>query len=379
MSTARSACASCPWPPADPVFEDLAYLNWAERHYRSVRVNLAASGIPDVPATMLPMHESVGTSGPSGLSDWSHWTAFRERIAARYGVPTAEVLPTLGTSQAVFLACASLLEAGDEVIVETPTYEPLVSVPRGLGAVVTQVPRRSSRSFDLDPEEVLAAMTPRTRLVIVSSPHNPTGHPVTEASLTTIHDACLEYDAWLLVDEVYGDFGPGAPTSARKVGERVLAASSFTKSWGLGWARAGWLLGPASFIEDRAMAALRHSAGQNGTTHVALGVAALQAREALDERTRRIVGDGRTIIDRWVAAHDALSWRAPPFGLYGWVEVEGAVDVRARVERAYADHGLLVAPGEFFGPERSAFRIGWTMADDRLDESLALLARVLEL
>ncbi len=366
------------------MFEDLAYLKWAERHYRSVRVNLAASGIPDAPATMLAMHASAGTSGPpglsglSGLSDWSHWTAFRDGLAARYGVPAAEVLPTLGTSQAVFLACASLLEAGDEVIVETPTYEPLVRVPEALGAVVTQVPRRSSRAFDPDPEEVLAAMTPRTRLVILSSPHNPTGHRVSDTTLEAIHEACLELDAWLLVDEVYGDFGPRAPTSARKVGERVLAASSFTKSWGLGWARAGWLIGPASFIEDRAMTALRHTAGQNGTAHVALGVAALEAQEALDERTRHIVGDGRLIVDRWVAAHDALSWRVPPFGLYGWVEVAGAVDVRARIERAYADQGLLVAPGEFFGPERSAFRIGWTMADDRLDESLGLLAQVLE-
>jgi len=354
------------------MLEDLRYLKWAHRLYpRVTRYDLASSGTPETPASML---------GEVALSDWQHWYLFRERIAERYGADGPEdLLPTLGVSHALWLVCAALLEPGDEVIVETPTYEPLALVPAGLGAEVRRVERRMERGYDPDPDEIVGAMTERTKLVLLTSPHNPSGHSVTDETLVRVHDACRERDAWLFVDEVYGEFRDGAPTSARRVGDRVLAASSFTKRWGLGWARAGWLHGPRAFLDGHVMPAIRHSTGQTGSHHTAIGVAALNAADALDARADAAVGDGASRVDAWVAGHDALSWQKPLAGLHGFIHVGGDVDIRPRVEAAAEAHGLIVAPGEFFGRERSAFRVGWTPDNHVLDEALPILADVLGL
>ena len=98
-----------------------------------------------------------------------------ERIAAHYGVEPAGVATATGTSGANFLVCAALLQPGDDVVVEQPAYDPLLAVPRLLGANLVRFDRRFEDGFRLDLERIDAALTPRTRLVIVTNPHNPTG------------------------------------------------------------------------------------------------------------------------------------------------------------------------------------------------------------
>ncbi len=350
---------------------DLRYLRWAHQLYpRITRFDLASSGTPDLDASSL---------GEIALSDFGTWYAFRERLAARFGVAKEEVLPTLGVSNALWLACAAILAPGDEVIVETPTYEPLHAIPAGLGAVVTHVERPFARAFALDPVEIEARMSERTKMVLLSSPHNPSGLPIPEPTLRRIHDLCAAQGVWLFVDEVYAAFAEGPPRTARRLGERVLAASSLTKRWGMGWARAGWLLGPPAFLTGPAATAMRHVTGQTGSPHTAIGLAALEASEALDARADAFVGEGASRVDAWVGRHDALSWIKPPAGFCGFVRIASDVDVRPRVEEAARAHGLIVAPGEFFGAERSSFRVGWTKDDDVVEEGLALLSTALGL
>lgn len=351
---------------------DLDYLKWAHRLYpRIERFDLASSGTPVADASLL---------GDVAISDWQRWYEFRDRIAAKHGLEAAtEALPTLGVSQALWLTCAAVLEPGDEVIVETPTYEPMVRVPEGHGAVLKHIARRIERDYDPDPDEFIAAMNERTKLVLLTSPHNPSGHPVSDQTLTKLHDACAERDIWLFVDEVYAGFLPGPRRAARNLGARALSASSLTKHWGLGWARAGWLLGPTEFLETEIAPAIRHSTGMTGSPHTAIGVAALDAEDALNARATAAAGEGAARVDAWVDEHERLSWKAPPAGLHGWVRAEGDIDVRPLIEHAAEAHGLIVAPGEFFGDERSAFRIGWTLEDAAIDEALALLGEVLGL
>jgi aspartate/methionine/tyrosine aminotransferase len=373
-SRERWGCASSPSRIESalvPALADLHYLRWAHRLYpRITRYDLASSGTPDADAAIL---------GEVALSDYDTWYAFRDRIAARFGLPSAQAFPTLGVSNAIWLACAAILEPGDQVIVETPTYEPLHVVPAGLGAEVRRVRRPLARDFDPDPDEIEAAMNERTKMVLLTSPHNPSGHPVKDETLARIHALCAARDAWLFVDEVYAAFGTGPPKTARRIGDRVLAASSHTKRWGLGWARAGWLLGPEELLAGGIATAVRHVAGQTGSPHTALGLAAFDTSDSLDARADAFVGRGAARVDAWVAKHGALEWRKPPAGFHGFVHVEGDVDVRPRVEEAAEEHGLIVAPGEFFGERRSAFRVGWTKDDDTVDEALPLLAEVLSL
>src|SRR5262249_1273213 len=143
---------------------------------------------------------------------------------------------------------------GDEVLVEDPAYEPLVVIPQGIGATVTRFARPPEQRFALDPDRVERAMSPRTKLVVVSDPHNPGGVRADGSVLRAIAEVVAARGASLLVDEVYaplddlvderGVFG----RSARKLGDNVLCASSLGKCYGLGPQRIGWLTGPPATI-----------------------------------------------------------------------------------------------------------------------------------
>ena len=128
-----------------------------------------------------------------------------EAIAARYGVDTTQVTTAQGASGANFLACAALLEPGDDVLVETPGYDPLLGAPRLLGAQVNQFVRDFNEGFALDADRVARAMTPRTRLIIVTNPHNPSGVLADPAALDEIGRIARAHGAHVLVDEVYLD------------------------------------------------------------------------------------------------------------------------------------------------------------------------------
>jgi len=344
------------------MLEDLEYLRWAHERYAMVRYDLASSGVPTVPAELL---------GDVDLDDFHAPRAFADAVAERYGLTSPEIMPTLGTSQAIWLACAALLEPGDDVLVETPTYEPLHRVPRGLGAQVRFFERPAAKGWAVDASAIRAKLTERTRMVVLSSPHNPSGIPVDPDVLAEVARECADVGAALLVDEVYGEFAPGPRRSARSAGANVVAVSSLTKRWGLGWARAGWMAASPDIVA-RAAAASRHATGFNGTAHAALGLAAWRVIDALGERADAAIEGGAAHVQCFVEAHPELSWTRPPGGPFGMLRVQGAEGLRERIERISAEHGVLVAPGEFFGAP-GAFRIGWTAPNDALEEGLALL------
>ena len=337
---------------------ELEYLSWAMERYGRVRADLASSGIPAVPSDFL---------GPVALDDLEAPADFANAIAERYRVDAGEVVPALGTSQALHVACVAILEPGDDVLVETPTYEPLHRVPAGLGARVRTFTRPHARGYAIDVAEIRSHLTDKTRMVLVSSPHNPSGIPIPRAELEELARACADVGAALLVDEVYSS----DPESARTTGRNVVAIASLTKRWGLGWARAGWLLASPE-IAARAKVAIRHSVGHPGTAHTALGLAALRNLPALTERADQILNGGADAVAAFVDARERLSWTRPPSGPFGFVRVEGAEDLRPAIDRLCEEHGVIVAPGSFFGAPGS-FRIGWTCAKDALEYGLEKL------
>jgi aspartate/methionine/tyrosine aminotransferase len=341
------------------MIQDVAYLRWAEERYGAVRIDLATSGIPEVPAAEL---------GPLAIDDQRMRPRFTEAVAARYTLDRAEVVTALGTSQALWLACAATLEPGDDVLCESPAYEPVWRIPEGLGANVRRFPW-------FDPDAIAAALTPRTRLVIATSLHNPTGHPIPREAIASAAAACAATGAYLVIDEVYADFEPGPARTSRAIAPNVIAVSSLTKRYGLGWARAGWVLAPPD-VAERARYAVRHSTGQNGTAPSATGVAALSRLDDLRARADTFAAGKKEIVADWIRAHPRLSWDPPAHGIFGWIRVPGAGDLRPGIERLCAEHGVLVAAGSFFGVP-DAFRVAWTQKREALQEGLALIAESL--
>ena len=342
------------------------YLGWAIETFPHAKWDLATSGLPSI--------SSADLGHPASLSDPTALRRFASKVAERYGVPPAEVVPALGTSGAVWTAAAAVLPSGEpfEVIVEEPTYEPLLRVIEGLGAVVRRVARPREEGYRLDPARVAEALTDRTKLVVVASPHNPSGLATPDEDLAAIAKACAARGAYLLVDEVYRELvAPG--TSARRLGENVIAVSSLTKCFGVGWARAGWVILP-SHLRAAAHVAEMHATGTLPTTCGAIGAHAFEKLADLEARAIALSAGKRPIVDAFLAKHPALSWTPPPpRALFGLVRAEG-IDVAAGLARAAEEHGVVAVPGSFFGVA-DAFRLSWaSLPPDRLAQALELLA-----
>jgi aspartate/methionine/tyrosine aminotransferase len=348
----------------------ISYLDFAGRWFGQVSHDLASSGSSAVRAAEL------GTA--VGQDELAARDRFRSAIAARYGVPRAEIVPCLGGSGAVFTLVAAAAARGERVLVESPGYEPLIRVPQGLGLDVDRFERRPSDGFSLDSERVIAALRPETRLVIVTNPHNPSGVVAGDAALAELAARLDSRGVWLLVDEVYLELA--APrTTARKLGDNVLSCSSATKCWGLSWPRAGWALVPERLASDAAEVE-RHVVGLAPPSSFAWGERALERADALLERAARGLDQKRALVNRFVASSaGALDWTPPHAqSLFGWICDQRRLCSLEQIARGAQEHGVLVSPGEFFDAP-GWFRLSWGAEPEIVEQGLRRLARVLEL
>lgn len=358
---------------------DVAYLTWALPRYGQIQFDLATSGLATVaPSTVAEPEELFrGATDPAAVARYA------EAVAARYGVDVTEVVPTAGTTHGLFCAYAALLGRGVEALVEAPTYEPLVRIAEGLGARVVPFVRDLERGAEIDLAAIERAITPRTRLIVLSDLHNPTGAALREGDVAAVAAIAAKVSAHVLIDEVYRelvDFDPRSGRTAFGVAPNVLVTSSLTKVYGLSWARAGWVLAPPE-IAARARIAVLHSAGALSTALAAAGTIALSRIEELHARSlaaRAHDDDAAAILERWVAARPHLSFRRHPGSIYGFVVDRRGIDARPAIERAVVEEQVIVAPGVFFGWP-SGFRIRYgAIPLELLEEGLARLGRVFD-
>lgn len=355
------------------MFEPTRYIAWAKQFYGRVPYDLASSGIPPV------TWAELGLPTPA-IDDLDAYPALARAIARYNGVSVAEVTPAIGTSNAIFLAYAALLSPGDEILVESPGYEPLLRAAEGLGAVVRTFERRAEEGFRVVPERVAAAIGTRTRAIVVTSLHNPTGVRVDDDTLRELALIAEARGAYLLVDEVYAPFDDLPESgvfgrSARKVAPNVVTIGSLTKCYGLGMYRVGWVLGPEEIIQ-RAEAAVVATMGHMPLAHASFGAAAFGAIGALSRRAKALLVGKRAIAEAWARTLPNASWSAPEDGLFGLVTLPGRGDLRLRIEAHARATGVLVGAGTFFGAPES-FRLAWATCDAaRFEEGLRLLAPI---
>jgi hypothetical protein len=358
------------------MFGRTRYLEWAGRHYGKARFDLASSGMPTVPPAELGVPDAAAMADPAG------WSDLRIAIARYNDVPTEEAVASLGTTHALWLAYVSLVEPGDDVLVEDPAYEPLVRIAEGVGARVVKFSRDPRDGFALDPARVARAMTARTKVVAITNLHNPSGVRANADSLRAVARVAEARGAFLIVDEVYAPFdelvdGLGVfRASSRKLAPNVVAVSSLTKCYGLGPQRAGWLLGPPDVVA-RAECAVTATCGMLPLAHAHIALHAFGQIGRLAERAKEILAGKRERVASWARAQ-GFPWSAPGSGLFGLASVPGRGDLTPLIEGMAREREVLVAPGAFFGVDDS-MRIAWSAPVDVLDEGLARLAEGLRL
>jgi aspartate/methionine/tyrosine aminotransferase len=351
----------------------IVYMEWVKLKTRA-ECEIGGSGV-----THVKIDEWPEARHAVEINDFNHYgyRPLLRQIAGRYYVRPDQVVTAPGCSMANYLACAALVGAGDEVLIEKPAYEPLLSIARLLGAKVKRFARPFRGGFQIDVDDLAAKLTRKTRLVILSNMHNPSGVLTSNDVLAEVGRLARKVGAHVLVDEVYLDFlFVFRPRSAVHLGDNFVVTSSLTKCYGFDGLRCGWILAAPKLAE--AMWRLQDFFGVNGAIPAEkIATAAFEDIARFEERTRRVVSVNRKLVDEFMAAHaDRLQWVAPDAGPVCFPRLKGTEDGWHFAERLYQDYSTRVIPGKFFEMARH-FRLGFGVESSMLRTGLTRVSRAL--
>jgi arginine:pyruvate transaminase len=309
--------------------------------------------------------------------------AIAARFARRTGKPCAadNVVIVPGTQAGLYCALQCLAGPGDEVIVPEPMYATYEAVGGASGARLVNIPLRPENGFHPDLAALARAVTPRTRMIWINSPHNPTGAVLDRTEIEAIAALCRQHDLWLLSDEVYEDLAFArahvSPWSLPGMEERTVVVSSLSKSHAIPGFRMGWMIGPTSltphlfnlllctlyggppFIQDGALAAL---AGD------------LPEVAALHEDYRRRAA----LLSGILAAAPNCRVAAPEGGMFVLLDIRATgLGSEEFAERLLEREGVAVLPADGFGPSATGhLRISLTVDDAKLAEAGERIVRL---
>jgi aspartate/methionine/tyrosine aminotransferase len=328
--------------------------------YGRIRCNLAESSVSDA---------SLGDLGVDldGLvlqyGDHLGLPALRDAIAdAGDGLGPDDVLVAPGAAAALFIVATTLLEAGDHVVVARPNYATNVETPRAIGADVSFLDLSFDERYRVDPERVAALVTPRTRLVSLTTPHNPTGAVMDEPTLREVLRIVERAGCLLLVDETYREMTFGTPLPvAASLSPRAISVSSLSKTYGLPGIRIGWLVTRDTSLRERFLAAKEQILIGGSVVDETIALAAFRRRPAWLPGIRERIGAAFETTRAWLDGHELLEWVAPRGGVVGFPRIRpGApVDVDRFYRLLFDRYGTVVGPGDWFEQPRRYFRLGY--------------------
>ena len=358
-------------------FPELAYITWAKTAPKA-RINLARSGVEPAPVSLLRLKASDLVAALP--VQWGYGP-LRDAIARRYGVGGDQVFPLSGgTSFANWLACAAALDGcgrGAEVIVERPTYEPLLRIPQALGHRVRRLDRLFEGGYSIDVDRFRSLITRRTRLAIVTNLHNPSGVRIPMGTLRLMAAALARVGAYLLVDEVYLECTFGArPYSCVHAGPNVLTTNSLTKAYGLDGLRAGWILGPPALIARAGR--INDLLTNNGVAPgEQMTLAAFRQLKAIDRRAHGLLDPNLAALTAYFARERRLDVVLPDGGNVVFPRLPRNVDADALVDCLVQQYGTLIVPGRFFESPRHV-RFSFGCRPRALARGLANISRALD-
>ena len=348
-----------------------SYMNWAKTS-SSAKFNLATSGLGN-----LKLRELDVSLGDLEITDGGYgYQPLLQAIATRYRVNTNSVVTAAGTTFANHLAMAALIRPGDEVLFEHPAYEPMLALAHYLGAEVKRFSRTFEKIFRIVPEEIEPLITNRTRLIVLTNLHNPSGVLIDDSTIKKIGEIARRVGARVLVDEVYIEtLFEESPRTAFHLGKEFVVTSSLTKAFGLSGLRCGWILAEPElarrmWLLNDLFAATPVHAGER------LSVVAMQQLAKIAERSKQLLDRNRRILNAFLDTRDDLEVVRPEFGTVMFPRLRhGTSDELCRVLRE--KYETSVAPGRFF--EMPAhFRVGIAGQTDVLEAGLERLGKALE-
>ena len=349
------------------------YMHFAKTRPK-VKYDLALSGILNLPFAELEAQiEDLDLNGDNSYG----YRPLVEALAAHCKVsPESVVAISGGTSMANHLAMAAALEHGDEVLIEEPTYEPILALAQYFGAKIKRFPRSFENGYRIDVDELAKQVTQRTRLIVITNLHNPSSVQVAEETLRQIGALARSVGAHVLVDEVYLEaMFAAAPGSSVHLGPEFIATTSLTKGYGLSGLRCGWIMADPEMAQRmRLLHDVFAAVGPQPSER--LSVVALARLPKFIARAQRILEANRAVLTEFLGSREDLRAVRTESGTTSFPRL-----LKGRVDDLYTSlhqkYDTAIVPGRFFESPQH-FRLGMCAEPELFSEGVQRLGAALD-
>lgn len=297
----------------------------------------------------------------------------RSIIARMYGVENDQIIVTHGSQEALYLFYRSFLAKGDHVITFSPGWQQSWEVPLHIGAEVSTIPLRAENNYNLSIEDIEKAINDKTRLIILNSPHNPTGSAIDPFTLKSLIDLCKKHKIRLLNDEEYlTDY----KKSIVHLWNDSCAVSSLSKVYGFPGLRIGWLVGPKDTIKDL-VNYRRYTTVSNSYLCEKLACQVLKDKNKHIERYNKLSQNGLTELKNWLKKYPALKLIESQGTPFCYIAFPSSIDTNKFAKDLLTQQQVLVMPAEVF-EDKNAIRLSFGRPVNILQMGFRRMDQVLE-
>jgi aspartate/methionine/tyrosine aminotransferase len=347
---------------------------WLDQYEHDIEFNLAASTGPtwtvneilafaDDETRHRFLNHKLVYGRPAGAD------SLREAIAEMQSVPVESVQIVTGASEALLALMWLAAEPGANVIIPLPGFTTFSALPESLGLEIRFYRVRRENGFRIDPDEIKRLVDSKTKIILVNSPHNPTGTTIGDAEMEALHDFTAKRGIQLVSDEVYHPIYHGRQTRSAARLQHVTVIADLSKAFSIAGVRTGWMIEHDAKRRQQYWTARAYFSICNTTTGEILSEIAIRKRDAVLGKTQETATRNLKLLERFMADHrDILGWIPPQGGMtaFPWL-VSGESD--RRFCKAATEHGILLAPGDCFDVP-SHFRLGFAAAGDNFSKAL---------
>jgi len=347
---------------------------WLDQYEHGIEFNLAASTGPtwtvkdilaladDETRHRFLTHKLV-YSHPAGAD------SLREAIAEMQRVPVEAVQIVTGASEALVALMWLAAEPGANVIIPLPGFTTFSALPQSLGLETRFYRVRRENGFRIDPDEIKRLADSKTKLILVNSPHNPTGATISDGEMEALHDFTAERGIQLVSDEVYHPIYHGSQTKSAARLPQATVIADLSKAFSISGVRTGWMIEHDAQRRQQYWNARAYFSISNTTTGEILSEIAIRKRDVVLGKAQETATRNLKLLESLMADHrDILGWIPPQGGMTAFPWLVSGEDARPFCKAA-AEHGILLAPGDCFDVP-SHFRLGFAAAGDDFAKAL---------
>jgi aspartate/methionine/tyrosine aminotransferase len=355
---------------------------WLDQYEHDIEFNLAASTGPtwtvndilalaDDETRHRFLNHKLVYSRPAGAD------SLREAIAEMQDVPVEAVQIVTGASEALVALMWLAAEPGANVIIPLPGYPTFSALPESLGLETRFYRVRRENGFRIDPDEIKRFADSKTKLILVNSPHNPTGATIGDDEMEALHDFAAGRRIQLVSDEVYHPIYHGSQTKSAARLPHATVIADLSKAFSIAGVRTGWMIEHDARRRQQYWNARAYFSISNTTTGEILSEIAIRKRDVVLGKAQEAATRNLKLLDRFMAEHrDVLGWIPPQGGMTAFPWLLSGENAHAFCQAA-TERGILLAPGDCFDVP-SHFRLGFAAAGDNFSRALERLGALVK-